>query len=50
MKKFSDKIIHINASDEFISNPKCMEALEELCKRAYYMSCTKNKKSKKKKK
>lgn len=39
MEKSVNKIIHINASSEFLANPKCMEALEELCKRAgHYMS------------
>ncbi len=36
MGKYTDKIIHINATPEFLANPKCMEALEELCKRAYH--------------
>lgn len=43
MGKYTDKIIHINATPEFLANPKCMEALEELCKRAYYYKPKNNK-------
>ena len=35
MRKYTDKIVHINATAEFLANPKCMKALEALCKAAY---------------
>lgn len=35
--KYIDKIQHINATPEFLANPKNIEMLEELCKKAYYL-------------
>lgn len=35
MKNYLDKIIHINASPEFLSNPECLKALNKLVGKVY---------------
>lgn len=35
MRKYLDKIIHLNATPEFVNNPKCMRALEKMVELAY---------------
>lgn len=36
MEKYTNNITHINATQYFLDNPKCLDALEELCKKAYH--------------
>ena len=43
--RYTDKIIHINCTSEFLKDKKCMDALEKMCELAYKMKIKKPKKN-----